>query len=71
MEILIFKTNIYSSTEFSPVKNLLSDNYDIQNCTVDLQDSDKVLRVVGEGLKVNEIKDRVNKYGFLCEELDD
>ena len=71
MEILIFKTNIYSSTEFSPVKNLLSDSYDIQNCTVDLEDSDKVLRIVGEDLKANEIRARVNKFGFLCEELDD
>ncbi len=71
MDILIFKTNIYSSSEFSPVKNLLNNKYDIQNCTVDLEDSDKVLRVVGNGLKVNEIKDRVNNFGFLCEELDD
>ncbi len=71
MDILIFKTNIYSSSEFSHVKSLLNNKYDIQNCTVDLEDSDKVLRVVGEGLKVKEIKDRVNKFGFICEELDD
>ena len=71
MEILIFKTNIYSASEFNPVKNLLRNSYNVQNCTVDLQDSDKVLRVVGEGLKTNEIKDRVNKFGFLCEELND
>ncbi len=71
MDILIFKTNIYSPSEFSPLKNLLRETYDVQNCTVDLEDSDKVLRVVGNGLKVNEIKDRVNNFGFLCEELDD
>ncbi len=71
MEVLIFKTNIYSSSEFNPVKNLLSNTYEIQNCTIDLEDSDKVLRVVGEDLQVNEIRDRVSNFGFLCEELDD
>jgi hypothetical protein len=71
MQILIFKTNIGSRPDFIPVKNFLNMNFNIYNCTIDLEDSDRVLRVVGENLNTNEVQEKVTMYGFSCEELPD
>ena len=71
MDILIFKTNINSKNDFHLVRKDLSQNYNINECTVDLEDKDKVLRIVGSNLKLSDIALSVNTIGFTCEELKD
>ena len=44
MEMLILKTNINSPKDFKKVQYTLNNSYQINECTVDLGDRDKVLR---------------------------
>jgi hypothetical protein len=69
MDMLILKTNINSNFDFKYVRNLLNNSYKINECTVDLADRDKVLRLVGEGLKMEDVINRINKLGYYCEDL--
>ncbi len=69
MEILILKTNINSKSDFIPVKDFLRYFYDIKDCSIDLEDIDKVVRITGNNLDLNEVISRVNGLGFQCEEL--
>lgn len=71
MEALIFKTNIRTQPDFNRVKNLLFDNPKVSECTVDLDDIDKVLRVIAEGLSVRDVEHQVRLMGFYCKEMDD
>lgn len=70
-DILIFKTNINSKDEFLHVSKNLSKTYNIKECTVDLEDRDKVLRIIGDDLEQYNITSFVNSFGFVCEELRD
>jgi hypothetical protein len=69
MDILILKTNINSNNEFLTVRNNLSKSYRVSECTIDLEDRDKVLRVIGDELSLKEITSQVTGLGFNCEEL--
>jgi hypothetical protein len=71
MEMVILKTDINSRNDFRTVKNMLKECYRINECTIDLDDRDKVVRVIGEKIEKNDIVSRINNYGFLCEELPD
>ncbi len=71
MEILILKTNINSKNEFLTVRDNLSNSYKLRECTIDLEDRDKVLRVIGNNLNLIEVASQVNSLGFACEELMD
>lgn len=71
MNTLIFKTNINSDEEFKLVKKHLSDKKDMKECTIDLTDNDKVLRVLSDSYTVNEIEENIAEMGFYCIELDD
>jgi hypothetical protein len=71
MDILILKTNIKSNYDFTSVKEKLKRTYDLQECTIDLEDRDKVMRVIGNNINLDEIAGDVKNYGFVCEELVD
>ena len=71
MKILILKTNINSKNDFTSVKDNLNDSYKINECTIDLVDQDKVVRVIGDGLNLNDVISRFNGLGYSCEELPD
>jgi hypothetical protein len=71
MEILILKTDINTRNDFKKVKNRLKGFYRLNECTIDLDDRDKVVRVIGENIRTNDIVSKINSYGFLCEELPD
>lgn len=71
MEILILKTNIDSNYDFLSVKGRLNKSYNLKECTIDLEDRDKVLRIIGNNLILKEITARINGFGFVCEELAD
>ncbi len=71
MEALIFKTNIRTQPDFNRVKSLFFDNPKVSECTVDLDDIDKVLRVIAEGLSVRDVERQVRLMGFYCKEMED
>jgi hypothetical protein len=43
----------------------------IEESTIDLEDHDKVLRVISNQNQPQIIADEIKKLGFLCEELED
>jgi hypothetical protein len=69
MEMLILKTNINSKIDFNRVRHTLNSSYKINECTVDLGDRDKVLRVVGDKLDMEGVISRVKDLGYYCEDL--
>ena len=71
MEMLILKTDINTRYDFRTVKNRLQGYYRINECTIDLDDRDKVVRVIGDNIETNDIVSKIKSYGFLCEELPD
>ncbi len=70
MEILILKTNVKNKIDFKKIKNLLFNTFKINECTIDLEDKDKVLRILGDELKIENIVNKVKEMGYYCEELD-
>lgn len=71
MKTLIFKTNIESIEEFNDVKNVLSKNNSLRECTIDLEDVDKVMRILSDSLSVPEVEQEVMNMGFYCKELEE
>ena len=71
MEILILRTNIKTKTDFSSIKTNLNNSYQIDECTIDLEDRDKVVRVIGENIIMEEVVNSISSLGFMCEELPD
>lgn len=69
-KILIFKTNISTVSKYLVVKWMLDRHPDIKKWTVDLEDCDNVLRIVGRS-NLNEcaLKLQVNSIGYNCEPL--
>ncbi len=71
MEMLILKTDINSRYDFKKVKNRLKGYYRINELTIDLDDRDKVVRLIGDDIEPNDVVSKIKSYGFLCEELPD
>ncbi len=69
MEVLILKTNINSKFDFKRVSHSLNNTFKINECTVDLGDRDKVLRVVGNELSMEDVINKVKDLGYNCEDL--
>lgn len=71
MNVWILKTNISSQSEFEKVKNTFDRNLDIYECTIDLDDKDKVVRIISNDLTMDEAESKIQNLGFFCKELDD
>ncbi len=71
MEILVFKTNVTSKKKASQIGSLLSTVPAIKQWTFDLDDCDKVLRVV-VATKLNSgfVELLLKSAGFNCQVLD-
>lgn len=67
--MLTLKTDINSKYDFQRVECTLSNLFNINECTVDLEDSDKVLRVIGRGLNLDDVVGKVKELGYNCEDL--
>ncbi|RCH55593.1 hypothetical protein DJ568_06790 [Mucilaginibacter hurinus] len=67
--ILVFKTSIKTRDDLYNLQEALTGNPDITEWSIDLEDCDKVLRVVSEKLSPVQIIDIVNQHGYLCIEL--
>ena len=66
----IFKTNVHDMTHAEQVIDLLNRHFPAFMINFDLHDCDKILRVKGESIPVNEIVDIVSANGFHCTLLD-
>jgi len=70
MEVLVFKTNVTSKRKVSKVSALLTSFPAIQQWNFDLDDCDKVLRIVATDLHPNSVESLLHTAGFNCQELD-
>ncbi len=71
MEVLVFKTNVTDQSEVNQVLSLLTTFANIQQVSVDLDDCDKVLRIVGTDPSPTHIELLVSSLGLSCSELED
>jgi len=71
MNTLIFKTNIESKEDFDKIKNALSNKKQFAECTIDLDDVDKVLRILSDKLTVPDVEEEVVEMGFYCKEMEE
>ncbi len=67
--ILVFKTNISKQSQVKKLSSVLN-KPEIINWNIDLEDCDKVLRIVTDGLTVDKIIYEVNQTGVYCAELE-
>jgi hypothetical protein len=69
VEILVFKTNLSDSKRINDVESLLDIHPHIIKWNVDLDDCDKVLRIVSRNIAGAEIENILLNAGYYCEEL--
>jgi len=70
MEVLVFKTDVTSKRKISKVRALLTAFPAIQQWNFDLEDCDKVLRIVATDLQPRSIESLLHTAGFSCREMD-
>lgn len=68
--IHIFKTNISTVEETALLEKIFSGFPEIQQWSIDLEDIDRVLRVVSETLSCTEIIVLLQNSGLNCSDLD-
>jgi hypothetical protein len=66
----IFKTNINTLQDKNMVVNAIAGHFRTTACTLDLEDCDKVLRVVCQRLEENQVIAFVRNLGYQCAMLD-
>ncbi len=72
MYILVFHTNLRDPFEVQQLKPALEPMPGLIRWSVDLDDCDRVLRVVSmHAVKPLRIQERIKAAGFLCEEMSD
>lgn len=72
MKILVFKTDVKSHLELSILATAINSLRGIVRWSVDMHDSDRVLKVVAMGEpNESEFMKFVKSQGILCEELPD
>ena len=71
IDILIFKTNIMDEYDVEKIASLMTEDHRIKKWNIDLQDSDKVLRIESQHLREHEVIACIRKAGYRCEELND
>ena len=62
----IFKTNVHDILQAEKIIALLNDHFPAFMINFDLHDCDKILRVKGESIPINEIVSLVSANGFEC-----
>lgn len=66
----IFKTNIGTRHERNLIVDAICNNFDVTSCHVDIEDCDKVLRIVDMKVDEHSIISFVKQRGFHCEVLE-
>jgi hypothetical protein len=68
--ILIFKTNIQTEFDRLRIKNVLDASQKVLKWNIDMDDVDRVLRVVSDTLTAEQIISVLEYVGFECAELE-
>jgi len=71
MEILVFKTDIYSRKKINALAPHLENIKGIIKWNVDLHDVDNVLRIEAASISPGLIEKKLQQAGYYCEELQD
>ena len=69
MQILVFKTNLTTTTHINTIGNTLNVHPAIQKWNVDLQDCDNILRIVTNDIAPKDVETILLDAGYYCEEL--
>lgn len=70
MNVLIFSTDVAVPEHITQIRPLLSAVPSIRDWNFDLEDCDKILRVVSNDLSPRYIETLLNNAGFNCTELE-
>jgi hypothetical protein len=70
MDILIFTTNVEKPEDVSRIKPILTTIATIKDWSFDLEDCDKILRIVANSISPRHIELLLQKAGFNCRELE-
>ena len=65
----IFKTNVDDHLQARRIIELLNHHYPAFMINFDLHDCDKILRIKGESIPVDQIENIVSTLGFYCSVL--
>ncbi len=68
--VLVFRTNASLQTDKTTITALLGQHPEVAECSLDLEDVDRVLRVVSPSLAATQIIEIMNQKGFQCQELE-
>lgn len=66
----IFKTNISTLQDKNRVVSAIAGHFSTTDCTLDLEDCDKVLRVISQQLEEQHVISFVHQLGYQCAVLD-
>jgi hypothetical protein len=68
--IEVFKTNVQQSTDAVRLVQVLKQHFPSSRINFDLDDCDRILRVEGEDVDIEQIMGLVKGNGFRCSVLD-
>lgn len=68
-QVEVFRTNVSNVQSANKVLQVLSKVLPACEISFDLDDCDKVMRIAGKEIKVDEILKRMNHLGYDCEIL--
>ena len=68
--IFIFKTNIQTEFDKLRIKNVLDASQKVLKWNIDMDDTDRVLRIVSDSLNPEQIISVLDYVGFECTELE-
>jgi len=68
--IFVFKTNIQTEFDKLRIKNVLDASQKVLKWNIDMDDADRVLRVVSDSLRPEQIISVLDYVGFECSELE-
>ena len=68
--IFIFKTNIQTEFDKLRIKNVLDASQKVLKWNIDMDDPDRVLRIVSDSLRPEQIISLLDYVGFECSELE-
>ena len=68
--IYIFRTNIQTEFDKMRIKNVLDASQKVLKWNIDMDDTDRVLRIVSDSLRPEQIISLLDYVGFECTELE-
>ncbi|KAA2239634.1 hypothetical protein F0L74_25935 [Chitinophaga agrisoli] len=66
----IFKTNIQTLHDKKKVIGEIQANFSVMACSIDIEDCDRVLRIVSQQVREDAIMAFVKHLGYHCDPLD-